>query len=175
MGFMELAKNRYSERFYSPRPIENEKLDRILEAGRLAPTACNYQPQRFYLIRSDGAKAKLRNVTHFHFNAPAVILVCYNRDEAWKNPRDRFYDDYCSGEQDASIAAAMMMFEAEEQGIHTVWVRGFDSRSVAETFGLPENIVPVMMLPMGYPREDAKPSEWHFIRKPLSEFVRELR
>jgi nitroreductase len=174
MEFLEMAKNRYSERYFDSRPIEQEKLDRILEVGRQAPTACNYQPQRFYLIRSEEAKAKLRTVTHFHFNAPLVILVCYDIDTVWKNPRDRYYDVYNSGEQDASIAATMMMFEAEEQGIHSVWVRGFDSRSVVETFGLPKNMVPVMMMPMGYPRMDSKPSDWHYIRKPVSEFVEEL-
>ena len=59
MDFIELAKNRYSERYYDPRPVEQEKLDRILEAGRAAPTACNYQPQRFFIIRSEDAKARL--------------------------------------------------------------------------------------------------------------------
>ena len=52
MDFLELAKNRYSERFFDPRPVEQEKLDKILEAGRIVPTACNYQPQRFYVLRS---------------------------------------------------------------------------------------------------------------------------
>ncbi len=174
MDFLEMAKKRYSERYYDSRPVEQEKLDRILEAGRLAPTACNYQPQRFYIIRSEEAKEKLRSVTHFHFNAPLTILVCYDIDEVWKNPRDRHYEMYNSGEQDASIAATMMMFEAEEQGIHTVWVRGFDSGSVAGIFGLPKNMIPVMMMPMGYPKENAKPSDWHYIRKPIYEFTEEL-
>lgn len=174
MSFMELARNRYSERYYDGRQIEQEKLDTILEAGRLAPTACNYQPQRFYVIRSEEAKAKLRGVTHFHFNAPVTVLVCYDANEVWRNPRDRYYENYSSGEQDASIAATSMMFAAEELGVHSVWVRGFDSKNVVEEFGLPRNTIPVMMLVMGYPRTDAKPSDWHFIRKPLEEFVTEL-
>ena len=114
MDFLELAKNRYSERYFDPKPIEQGKLDRILEAGRVAPTACNYQPQRFFLIRSEGARAKLRTVTRFHFNAPLVILVCYDLGTVWTNPNDRLYDAYNSGEQDASIAATSMMFAAEE-------------------------------------------------------------
>ena len=174
MDFIELAKNRYSERYYDPKPVEQEKLNRILEAGRAAPTACNYQPQRFFIIRSEDAKARLRSVTRFHFNAPLTILVCYDSEQAWRNPRDRRYADYSSGEQDATIAATSMMFAAEEQGVHSVWVRGFDSGAVAETFGLPGRIVPVMMLVLGYPRPDARPSEWHYVRKPMSEFVEEL-
>ncbi|MCR5111500.1 MAG: nitroreductase family protein [Ruminococcus sp.] len=57
MNFLELAKNRYSERYFDQRPIEQEKLDKILEAGRVVPTACNYQPQHFYLIRSEDGLA----------------------------------------------------------------------------------------------------------------------
>ena len=75
MSFLALAKNRYSERYFDPRPIEQEKLDRILEAGRVVPTACNYQPQRFYVIRSKEGLATLKQVTYFHYNAPTMIPV----------------------------------------------------------------------------------------------------
>ncbi len=174
MDFLTLAKERYSERYYDSRPIEQEKLDRIIEAGIAAPTACNYQPQKFYLIRSEEGRAKLRTVTNFHFNAPLTILVCYDAREVWTNPGDRYYRNYNSGEQDASIAATSMMFEAEELGIHSVWVRGFDSKSVVDTFGLPEYMIPVMMLDLGYPNEKTKPSPWHYKRKPAEDFVVEL-
>ena len=174
MDFLEMAKNRYSERYFDNRPVEQEKLDRILEAGRIVPTACNYQPQRFYVIRSDEGLARLRRVTKFHYNAPLVILVCYDNREAWVNPADRYYDMYSSGEQDATIAASTMMYEAEELGIHSVWLRGFDAKTVSEVFELPKNIVPVMMFAMGYPSEKAKPNAWHFKRMPLENFVTEL-
>ncbi len=65
-------------------------------------------------------------------------------------------------------------YEAEELGVHSVWLRGFDARSVSECFGLPENIIPVMMFAMGYPSERSRPNAWHFRRKPLEEFVTEL-
>ncbi len=109
MDFLELAKQRYSERYFDSRPIEQEKLDRILEAGRIVPTACNYQPQKFFLIRSETARAKLKTVTHFHYNVPLMILVCYDAREVWTNPGDRYYRNYNAGEQDASIAATTMM------------------------------------------------------------------
>ncbi len=174
MDFLTLAKERYSERYFDSRPIEQEKLDRIIEAGIAAPTACNYQPQKFYLIRSEEGRAKLRTVTHFHFNAPLTILVCYDAREVWTNPGDRYYRNYNSGEQDASIAATSMMFEAEEMGIHSVWVRGFDSKAVVDTFGLPAHMIPVMMLDLGYPSEKAKPSSWHYRRRPAEDFIIEL-
>ena len=174
MDFLELAKNRYSERFFDSRPVEQDKLDRILEAGRIVPTACNCQPQKFFLIRSAEAMAKLKKVTPFHYNAPLVILVCYDMREVWTNPGDRYYRNYNSGEQDASIAAATMMYEAEELGVHSIWVRGFDSKTVADTFGLPNYMIPVMMLGLGYPNSRAKANAWHYQRRPMEEFVYEL-
>ena len=174
MDFLELAKNRYSERFFDSRPVEQEKLDRILEAGRIVPTACNYQPQKFFLIRSEEAMTKLKKVTPFHYNAPLVILVCYDMREVWTNPGDRYYRNYNSGEQDASIAATTMMYEAEELGVHSIWVRGFDSKTVADTFGLPNYMIPVMMLGLGYPNRRAKANAWHYQRRPMEEFVYEL-
>ena len=62
MTFMELAQNRYYERFFDSRPVEDEKLRQILEAGRIVPTACNYQPQRFYVMRSPEALEKARQM-----------------------------------------------------------------------------------------------------------------
>lgn len=118
--------------------------------------------------------AKLKKVTPFHYNAPLVVLVCYDLREVWTNPGDRYYRNYNSGEQDASIAATTMMYEAEELGIHSVWLRGFDAKTVAEVFDLPENIIPVMMFAMGYPSDRAKPNAWHFKRMPLESFVTEL-
>ena len=174
MTFMDLAKERYSERFFDPRPVEEEKLRQILEAGRIAPTACNYQPQHFYVIRSEEALQKARSLRISHYQAPLLLLVCYDDRAAWRNPRDRRYENYDSGEQDASIAATTMMYAAQELGVHSVWLRGFDSVELAETFALPPYMVPVMVFAMGYPSAESKPNPWHFERKPLESFVTEL-
>lgn len=172
MDFLTLAKNRYSERAFSEQPIEEEKLAQILEAGRLAPTACNYQPERIYVIKSPEALSKAGKLTYI-YNAPTVLLVCYDLSEAWKNPRDHFYETYCSGEQDATIVAASMMYAAENLGVHSIWLRGFDSKAVVDAFSIPENIIPVMMLALGYPSDRSKPNPWHFKRKDLTEIVEE--
>ena len=175
MSFMELAANRYSKRYFdTTRPVEQEKIDKILEAGRASPTACNYQPQRIYVIRSEEGLKKVRSIRVSHFNAPLMMLVCYDAETAWRNPRDRWYENYCSGEQDATIVATTMMYEAEELGVHSVWLRGFDSQQVAEVLGLPKNHIPVMMFAMGYPSEKTKPSDWHFMMKQIEESVTEL-
>ncbi len=67
-----------------------------------------------------------------------------------------------------------MMYEAESLGIHSLWIRGFNSKIASETFNLPENIVPGMMLALGYPSEKSKPSDWHFKRKSIKEMAVEL-
>ena len=86
MDFLELARNRYSERFFDSRPVEQEKLDKILEAGRVVPTACNYQPQKFFLIRSEEGLAKLKTVTPFHYNVPLMVLgLGYPNERAGAN------------------------------------------------------------------------------------------
>ena len=84
------------------------------------------------------------------------------------------FRNYNSGEQDASIAATTMMYAAEELGVHSVWLRGFDAKTVSEVFELPENIIPVMMFAMGYPSEKSQPNTWLFKRMPLDAFVTEL-
>ena len=169
MSFIELAKRRYSERYFADTPLEEEKLYQILEAGRIAPTACNNQPQRFYVLKSSVVLAKAAQLTHT-YNAPVVVLVCYIHADAWHNPRDGF----CSGDMDASIAASSMMFEAEDLGVHSIWLRGFDAGKVQEAFDLPDGTVPSLMLALGYPSEKSKPAPLHEQREPIEEFVIEL-
>ena len=110
-------------------------------------------------------------------HAPVIGPITRLREKCnhhMKAPHDRMFNDYNSGEQDASIAATTMMYEAEELGVHSVWLRGFDAKTAAEVFELPENIIPVMMFAMGYPSERSKPNAWHFKRMPLENFVTEL-
>lgn len=170
MEFLELAKGRYSERsFDKAHPIEEEKLSKILEAGRVAPTACNLQPQKIYVLKSDDSLWKAAKLTHT-YDAPIVLLICYDESIVWKNAREEGYN---SGEQDASVVASSMMFEAEELGIHSLWIRGFNSKLVSESFELPENIKPVLMLALGYPKSGSGPSPRHLDKKPLSDTVEE--
>lgn len=170
MEFLKLAEQRYSERaFDKAHQIEEEKLSKILEAGRLAPTACNFQPQKVYVLRTEDSLWKAAKLTHT-YDAPIVLLVCYDMNIVWKNAREEGYN---AGEQDASIVATSMMFEAEDLGIHSIWLRGFNSKLVSESFELPENIKPAMMLAIGYPSESSAPSPRHSDRKPLSETVEE--
>lgn len=171
MTFLELAESRYSVRSFSDQPIEPEKMDAILKAAQLAPTAANRQPQVIYILQSPDALAKAKEVTHYVFNAPVVFLLCVDEQKVWHS---RWEEGYDSGDMDVSIVCTHMMMEAWELGIGSVWVRGFDARVAKNVFDLPEHIRPICMLPIGYPDENSKPANFHYITKELSEFVIEL-
>lgn len=161
MTFLELARDkRYSVRKFKEQPVEKEKLDYILEAGRIAPTACNYQPQRILVIESDEAREKLKLCTPCHFDAPVVLMICYDKTTCWKNKKN----GTCGGEVDASIITTHMMLAAAEQGLGATWVGAFKLAELREKFALPDYLVPVALLPIGYPDDDAEPHPWHSIR-----------
>lgn len=157
MNFMELAHARYSVRKFDAKKIEREKLDAILEAGRCAPTAVNYQPQRVLVIESDEALEKLKKCTPYHFSAPLALLVCYDKEASWK----RGYDGYDMGAVDAAIVTTQMMLEAAELGLGSTWVGHFDPAAARAEFELPDYLVPVAILPIGYPAANARPAHLH--------------
>ena len=171
MDFSQLAADRFSVRSFSDRPIEPEKMERILKAGQVAPTAVNYQPQKIYVQKSSEAIREIRSLTRFAYDAPVVLLCCADIAKAWKSPVESGYN---TGEMDVSIVCTHMMLEAWELGIGSVWVRGFDARQVAKVFDLPEHIKPICLLPIGYPSKDAAPyAAWHNSYRSLSETVEE--
>jgi nitroreductase len=167
MTFSDLSKERYSVRKFKTTPVEKELLDKILETGRVSPTACNNQPQRILVLQSREAMDKLKKCTPCHFDAPMAMIICYDQTASWKRP----YDKKDHGDIDAGIVCASMMFEAAELGLGTTWVCYFDPAAVIREFSLPENIVPSSILPLGYPADDAEPAPLHGQRKPLSETV----
>ena len=170
MDLMEPARERYSVRKYDPRPVEGEKLDRILEAGALAPSAKNQQPQHVYVLESPAAIEKIRSLARCAFDAPVVLLVCGDKDAAWTNP----FNGRNSVEMDCSILATHMMLEAQAQGLGTCWVCWFDTQAVKEAFDLPAGHEPYLLMPLGYPAESSHPSSNHASRRPLSETVTRL-
>lgn len=165
--FMTLAAERYSVRKFRNEPVAQEAIDKILAAGHLAPTGCNYQPQRIFVIRSHENMEKLRACTKCHFSAPMAMLICYNKNECWT----RKYDGEQCGWTDASIVTTHMMLQAHEIGVGTTWVMHFDPFAVREAFSLPEEIVPVALLPMGYPAQDAEALPLHSQFRPMEETV----
>jgi nitroreductase len=166
-SFLELIKERYSVRGFKTQPIPEEKLAYVLEAGRIAPTACNNQPQRIKVITETEDLAKVDKCTPCRFNAPMVLLVCYDKTVCWK----RSFDGAISGEVDASIVTTHLMLAAQEAELGSCWVMYFDKAKIIELFALSENIVPVAMLPIGFPAEDAIPADFHYQRATLEEIL----
>ena len=171
MEFMELLGKRYSVRKFSDRPVEPEKLQLLLEAANLAPTARNIQPQRIYVLRSEDALAKMNALSPCVFGAKTVLVFAYDENEEWKNPLE---EGIHSGVEDVSIAATQVMLCAETLGLGTCWCNYFPNKKLEEAFGLPEQERAVLFMPVGYPADDAEPSPMHEKRKPLEETVRYL-
>lgn len=172
MDFLELASARYSCRHYLDAPVEDELLSKVLEAGRIAPTAKNNQPQRVVVVQSKEALARLHEATPMARNAPVVLAVGYAPSEASVIAMDSYYDGtYCAGTQDASIVATSMMYEAAELGLGSLWIRGYDTGKVREALDLGDDFELVMLLAIGHPDEEYGPSPMHESRKALDETV----
>lgn len=167
MDFSEVIKTRYSCKKYSDRPLEQEKLDAILEAGRLAPTAKNQQEQHVYVLRSAEALAKVDALTPCRYGAPVVLAVAYDKNHVFTYPGGK----HTSGAEDATIVATHLLLAAANAGVDSCWLNFFDPAAAAQSFGLPENEEVVMLLDLGYAAEGAGPLANHDSRKPLSETV----
>lgn len=167
MDFLSLAKKRFACRKYKDAKVEREKRDLILEAGRVAPTGANRQPQRLVVIESKEGMARLARCTR-DFGAPLAIIVCADTEEVWT----RKYDGKKIGDIDASIVTDHMMLAAASLGLDTLWVCMFKPEAVREEFRLPAHVEPVNILLVGYGDEQpASPDRHAETRKPLADTV----
>ena len=167
MEFTEVIRNRYSCKKFSPKPVEEEKLQEILAAGRLAPTAKNLQEQRIYVAKSPESLAKIDQVTPCRYGAGTVLVVAYDKNNVFTYPggkRD-------SGIEDASIVATHMILAAYNAGVDSCWINFFDPDQLAASLGLPENEEILMLLDLGYAAEGTGPLPNHDSRKALEETV----
>ena len=164
MEFKEVVKARYSCKKYSDRQVEKEKLEAILNAGRLAPTAKNLQEQHIYVVQSPEVLAKVDSVTPCRYGAPTVLVVAFDSTNVFTYPggkRD-------SGVEDATIVATHMILAAADEGVDSCWVNFLDPEKMAEVLGLPENEEILMIMDLGYAAEGAGPLPNHGNRKDLS-------
>ena len=122
-------------------------------------------------MKSEEAIAKIRSLTHCAFDAPVVLLIALDDNADWKNPYEA---GYRAGIQDVSIVADHMMLTAWDIGIGSCWVNAFRPSDVKEAFCLPENEMPVLLLPLGYPAENSKPAKLHSESKDMSEIIKIL-
>lgn len=167
MEFSEVIKNRYSCKKFDGRPVGKEQLERVLEAGRLAPTAKNFQEQRIYVVQTPEILAKIDQATPCRYGAPVVAVVAFDKTNVFTYPggkRD-------SGAEDAAIVATHMMLAAKDAGLDSCWINFFDPEKLAGELGLPENEEILMLLDLGYAAEGVTPLPNHGLRKELSETV----
>lgn len=166
MAFIDLARERYSERRFAPDTIESEKLEQILEAGRLAPTAHNRQPQRILVAQTPEGLAKVDKCTECRFGAPVVLVLAYDMTVASRHP-----DVVDFGIVDTSIVGTHMMLAAAELGIHSCWVGLIDPSELRRQFAIPRSYRVISIMSLGYPSERSHPAPLHSRSKDISQLV----
>ena len=167
MEFTDVIEKRYSCKNYSARKVEDEKLTAILNAGRVAPTAKNFQEQRIYVVRSEEGLAKIDAATPCRYGAPVCLVVAYDRSNMFTYPGGK----HTSGAEDAALVATHMLLAAANAGVDSCWINFFDPEKLAAELGLPENEEVLMLMDLGYAAEGAGPLANHGLRKPLEETV----
>lgn len=168
MDFLTLASNRFSTRSFDiARPLTSEIMNYILEAGRLAPSACNKQPWEFLVVSSPEGLAKIRPCypRPWFQNAPHILIIKGFKDQSWVRS-----DGYNSLETDLTIAMDHMILAASSQGVGTCWIEAYDPLLLAEALSLKMNERIFAITPLGYPLHDWSPSNPK-TRKPLNEIV----
>ncbi len=167
MEFTQLIKERYSCKKFDGKPVDREQLNKILEAGRLAPTAKNLQEQRIYIVESEEGLAKIDAATPCRYGASTVAVVAFNKNNVFVYPGEK----RDSGVEDATIVATHMLLAAKNAGVDSCWINFFDPEVMAKSLGLPEEEEVLMLLDLGYAAEGAKPLPNHDQRKAIEETV----
>jgi len=165
MEFFDVIQKRYSVRSYRRDPVEEHKVNHILEAARLAPTAANRQPFQLIVIHTVGKEAELRRIYgHDWFvQAPLIICACSIPNKAWVRRDGKNYSDV-----DVAIAMDHLVLAATDEGLGTCWIAAFDPAAAREVLGLPDSVEPIAFTPLGYTDNQVGPKR----RKTLTEIVK---
>ena len=165
MEFIDVVNKRHSERRFDGKEVEKEKILKVLEAGRIAPSAVNYQPYHFIVITEKELRDKISEVysPKWFKYAPAIIVACGDHSTSWKRKDGK---DHC--DIDVAIAVDHMTLAATDIGLGTCWVCAFDAEKCHEILELPDHLEVVALLPIGYPINNERPERK---RKSLDEIV----
>lgn len=168
MSFLNLAKSRYSVRKYKDQPIEREKLLEILEAGRIAPSAVNFQPWHFIVLQDEIMRKEICETYKRNWlqHAPVIIVICGDHKTSWHRADEK---DHC--DIDIAIAVDHMTLAATDSGLGTCWVCDFDAAKCKEILSLPDHIEPIVLLPLGYPEGETDLNRHDQKRKKFEEIV----
>ncbi|MFZ5519071.1 MAG: nitroreductase family protein [Candidatus Zhuqueibacterota bacterium] len=164
MDFNEVIRNRYSVRAYLPKPVEEEKLNQVLEAAVIAPTAANRQPFKIYVIEISGRESQLRRLygRDWFVQAPLVIGIVALEAEGWSRMDGKNY-----AEVDTTIAFDHLVLAAANLGLGTCWIAAFNPGVARELLNLEPGMEPIAFTPLGYPADALKAKT----RKKLTQLV----
>lgn len=170
MNFLELAKKRCSIRKYQSTPVEQEKIDYILEAGRMAPSAVNFQPWFFLTITEEESRRKLVECypKEWMKSSPFFLVVCGDHSQSWKRSTDQ--KDHL--DIDAGILTEQICLAATEQELATCIICHFDTVLLRKHFNLPESVEPMAIIPIAYPADPDLFAKTPKRRKPLEEIIK---
>ncbi len=170
-NFLKLVEKRRSVRAYKPDEVPEDLLHRVLEAGHLAPSACNKQPWRFIVVRDELNRRALGTAfaREWFWKAPVILVVCILPGEAWTRP----YDGQNYAWVDGAIAMDHITLAAAELDLGTCWIGAFDPAALRETLNLPDGVEVVGMTPLGFP--NVEPQARARSRRPLGETVMKER
>jgi nitroreductase len=165
MEFSELIRKRYSVRAYKPDAVEDEKLNQVLEAARLAPTAANRQPFQIIVVHTEGRREELGRIyqREWFTQAPLIMCACGVSRLGWVREDMRRYLDV-----DVAIVMDHLILAAADLGLGTCWIAAFNAEAAREVLQIPDEIDPLIFTPLGYPADEPGPKE----RKALEELVR---
>lgn len=169
-AFMRILESRYSCHAFSDAPVPDSKLEMILEAGRMAPSAKNLQPTRIWVVKSEEALARLRKVNDC-YGAPVVLVVGCRNEEAWV----RESDGVNAAKTDAAIVLTHLMLTATDAGLANMWIWDFDPSKVREALPETKGHGVYALLAIGHPaKTEGAPTNLHTVRKSLDELVKVL-
>jgi nitroreductase len=167
---MRILESRYSCHSFTDIPVSDTKLEMILEAGRMAPSAANNQPTRIWVVKSEEALASLRTV-HPCYGAPVVLIVGCRNEEAWVRPTD----GVIAAKTDAAIVLTHLMLTATDMGLANMWIWDFDPKKVRQALPETKEHGVYALLAIGYPAEiEGDPTALHGNRKPMDQLVKVL-
>lgn len=167
MDFHQLVNSRYSCRYYSPDPIEERLLEKVLNAGRLAPTAANKQPFQIIIINTKNKQEDLLKIYNreWFVQAPLVLCVCSIPEQGWIR---HSYDKKNYSIVDAAIVIDHLTLQAADLGLGTCWIAAFNPTEAIDYLKIPKGVEPIAFTPLGYPLDESKEK----IRRPLSDLIR---
>jgi nitroreductase len=152
LDFFEAIKNRRSIRKYQDKSVEKEKLQRVLEAARLAPSAMNRQPYQVFVVASKDVLSKVELACNQRWEAPIMIAMVSSPKEAWvRDDGEEFW------KADTAIAMNQVSLAAFAEGLGTCWIAAFKENEVKEILSVDSDSRIPFLSPLGYPAENKGP------------------